>query len=204
MRAMDERDVGRAVAELLAVLGPHTAGPRWHTPAGTLEWTCRETAVHVAHDLLGYAGQLAGRPDTGYLPFDLTVPATATPAEVLQVVAACGGLLRSALATAAPGTLAWHHGPCDPAGFAAMGVAEVLLHTYDITRGLGLPWLPPAAPCAAVLARLFPGAPAGDPVQVLLWSTGRAGLDGRPRLTSWSWQAAVGRTPDRTEAQHRP
>ncbi|MET9617756.1 maleylpyruvate isomerase N-terminal domain-containing protein [Kitasatospora indigofera] len=201
---MDQRDVDRAVAELLAVLGPQANAPGWQARAGTLEWTCRETAVHVGHDLLAYAGQLAGRPDAGYLPFDLTVPARATPAEVLRVVAACGGLLGSALATAAPGTRAWHYGPCDPAGFAAMGVAEVLLHTYDITRGLGLPWLPPAALCAAVLARLFPGAPAGDPVQVLLWSTGRAELDGRPRPTSWSWQAAVGRTDAPTETQHRP
>ncbi|MCX5213814.1 hypothetical protein OG689_31865 [Kitasatospora sp. NBC_00240] len=192
MRAMDERDVDQAVAELLAVLEPQPDGPRWQARAGTLDWTCRETAVHVAHDLLAYAGQLTGRPAAGYLPFDLTVPAGATTAEVLRVVAACGGLLSSALATAAPGTRAWHYGPCDPAGFAAMGVAEVLLHTYDITRGLGVPWLPPAPLCAAVLERLFPGAPAGDPVQVLLRSTGRAALDGHPPLTSWSWQAAVG------------
>jgi len=45
--------------------------------------------------------------------------------------------------------------------------------------------------CAAVLDRLFPGAPAGDPVEVLLWSTGRADLDGRPRVTSWVLKAAI-------------
>jgi hypothetical protein len=56
---------------------------------------------------------------------------------------------------------------------------------------LAVSWLPPEELCAAVLGRLFPDAPPGDPVQVLLWSTGRADLDGRPRLTSWVWRAAT-------------
>jgi hypothetical protein len=34
-------------------------------------------------------------------------------------------------------------------------------------------------------------APPGDPAAVLLWSTGRGELDGRPRRTSWAWQAAL-------------
>jgi hypothetical protein len=72
-----------------------------------------------------------------------------------------------------------------------MGVAETVLHTYDITRGLGLDWRPPPALCSPVLRRLFPQAPEGDPVQVLLWSTGRSDLPGHPRVTSWTWKAAV-------------
>ncbi|MFG2905956.1 hypothetical protein ACGF13_12935 [Kitasatospora sp. NPDC048286] len=71
-----------------------------------------------------------------------------------------------------------------------MGVAETLLHTHDITQGLGVDWLPPAPLCAAVLDRLFPDAPPGDPVQVLLWCTGRRELDSLPRRTSWTWKAA--------------
>ncbi|WP_244178643.1 hypothetical protein [Streptomyces rubellomurinus] len=51
-----------------------------------------------------------------------------------------------------------------------MGVAEILLHTHDITQGLAVEWQPPAPLCAAVLARLFPDAP--------------------PRRTSWIWKAA--------------
>jgi hypothetical protein len=45
--------------------------------------------------------------------------------------------------------------------------------------------------CAAVLARLFPDAPDGDPVQVLLWATGRTEFDDRPRVTSWVMKAAI-------------
>ncbi|MEV8439629.1 maleylpyruvate isomerase N-terminal domain-containing protein [Actinosynnema sp. NPDC051121] len=186
---MDHQDVDAAVAEMLRVLGPHTAED-WTVPAGSLEWTCRHTATHVAHDLLAYAGQVAAQPADAYLPLDLTVRPTAPPAEVLQVVAACGGLLSSALATATPTLRAWHWGPCDPGGFAAMGVAETLLHTYDIAQGLSVDWLPPAAPSAAVLDRLLPDAPPGDPTRVLLWCTGRGELDGLPRPTTWRWEAA--------------
>lgn len=184
-----------ALAEALAAsahaLRPHT-GEDWDRRAGGLTWSCRETAAHLAHDLAAYAGQLAGLPDDRYLPFDLVVPAATEPAEVLRVVDACGGLLLAALARSAPRDRAWHWGPCDPAGFAAMGTAETLLHTWDITRTLEPAWGPPPELCAAVLRRLFPDAPtgAGDPAAVLLWCTGRGELPGRPRRTTWVWQAA--------------
>ena len=42
-----------------------------------------------------------------------------------------------------------------------------------------------------VLARLFPDAPGDeDRWTVLLWSTGRADLPGRARVTSWEWHGA--------------
>ncbi|MEU8515269.1 maleylpyruvate isomerase N-terminal domain-containing protein [Kitasatospora sp. NPDC048722] len=186
---MDHRDVDTALAELLRVLGP-LADEDWTVPAGPLEWSCWETAAHIGHDLLAYAGQVAARPADSYLPFDLDVRPAASPTEVLQTVTACGRLLSCVLAAAGPTLRAWHWGPCDPEGFAAMGVAEALLHTHDITQGLAVDWQPPAPLCAAVLGRLFPDAPPGDPVQVLLWCTGRQELDGLPRRTSWTWKAA--------------
>ncbi|WP_405013637.1 maleylpyruvate isomerase N-terminal domain-containing protein [Kitasatospora sp. NBC_01539] len=188
---MDGRDVDRALAESLAVLAGR-ADDDWSVRAGPLTWTCREAAEHVAHDLAAYAGQLAARPREGYLPFDLVVRPEAPVAELLQVVRAGGGLLTGALALAGPDVRAWHWGPCDPSGFAAMGTAEILLHTWDITRGLRVDWHLPAPLAAAVLARLFPDAPGGDPAEVLLWCTGRAALAGRARRTSWTWQASLG------------
>ncbi|WMF04523.1 hypothetical protein [Micromonospora robiginosa] len=71
-------------------------------------------------------------------------------------------------------------------------MAEILLHTRDVARGLDLAWSPPAELCSAVVRRLFPDAPAGDPTPVLLWLTGRAPMGGRPRRTAWTWQAARG------------
>lgn len=191
MRPMDSRDVERAVAEMVQVLTPYEAGD-WRRRAGSLDWTCWETAAHVAHDLLAYAGQLADLPDSAYLPCDLVVRGDASPHEVLQVVTAAGRLLSLALAASDSSARAWHWGPTDPSGFAAMGVSETLVHTWDIAQGLGIRWRPPESLCAAVLARLFPDAPAGDPVESLLWSTGRAELPDRPRLTSWVARAAVG------------
>lgn len=183
--------VSEAVGEMLRVLGPHTGGD-WGRPAGGLEWTCWETAAHVAHDLTAYAGQLAGLPGDAYLPLDLQVRAGTPPASVLRVVAACGRLLRIALDAAAPEDRAWHWGPTDATGFAALGVNETLVHTYDIAAGLGVPWMPPDRLAAAVLARLFPGAPAGagTPGETLLWCTGRIDLPGRERVTSWVLKAA--------------
>ncbi|MFB7667604.1 maleylpyruvate isomerase N-terminal domain-containing protein [Kitasatospora sp. NPDC056138] len=190
MDRIDSRDVDRAVDEMVRTLSPHDSED-WQTRAGSLDWSCWQTAAHVAHDLLAYAGQLAARPTDAYLPFDLTVNADASASEVLRVVTACGSLLSTVVAAAAPGDRAWHWGPCDPEGFAAMGVAEALLHTHDITQGLGIAWRPPEDLCAAVLSRLFPDAPPGDPVQVLLWSTGRGEFADRPRVTSWVWKAAI-------------
>ncbi|MER5931103.1 maleylpyruvate isomerase N-terminal domain-containing protein [Streptomyces sp. NPDC002054] len=190
MGSMDFRDVERAVAVMLGVLGPHRKAD-WSVQAGSLEWDCLATAAHVAHDLLAYAGQVAARPADAYLPFDLAIRPQAGPREVLSVVEACGSLLAGALAAADPQMRAWHWGPCDVSGFAAMGVAETLLHTHDITQGLAVPWLPPAALSAAVLRRLFPDAPSGEPARVLLWRTGRGDLAGRSRVDSWRWKAAL-------------
>ncbi|MEW2427455.1 maleylpyruvate isomerase N-terminal domain-containing protein [Micromonospora sp. NPDC047644] len=187
---MTGADLREAADEMTRVLLPHHDRD-WSVPAGSLSWSCWTTTAHVAHDLLAYAGQVTGRPDDGYLPYDLRVSPDASPTQVLTVVRACAGLLAAAVDAASPDTRAWHWGLCDPAGFAAMGVAETVLHTHDITLGLGVPWQPSQRLSALVLRRLFPDAPPGAAPEVLLWMTGRGELSGRARRTSWSWQAAV-------------
>nr|WP_322751739.1 MULTISPECIES: hypothetical protein [unclassified Frankia] len=189
MRSLSGRDVDAALAEMVRVLGPQDTR-YWQVEAGLLDWTCWQTAAHVAHDLLAYAGQVAAGPTAAYLPLDLKVAPAADPRGVLQVVTACARLLSGAIATN-PDAHGWHYGPTDTAGFAAMGVAEILLHTHDITEGLRVPWRPPRPLCAAVLSRLFPDAAEGNPAQVLLWCTGRADLGDRPRRSSWIFNAAI-------------
>ena len=44
----------------------------------------------------------------------------------------------------------------DAGGFAALGVNETLVHTYDITQGLGISWLTPESLCAAMLGPTVP------------------------------------------------
>jgi hypothetical protein len=164
----------------------------WSVAAGDLAWSCRQTAGHIADDLFSYASQVVARPEDGYLPVEAALDPMATPEGLLRCIVMCGELLRLAVSAAPATARAWHpHGTSDPDGFAAMGITETLVHTYDITRGLGLGWAPPAGPSAAVLARLFPQAPRGDPSAVLLWCTGRTALADRPRLTQWRWDSTV-------------
>src|SRR3954447_5140522 len=113
MRPLDSREVDEAVAEMVRVLTPHESAD-WRRPAGTLHWSCWETAAHVAHDLLAYAGQLAALPDSAYLPFDLVVRDDASPRDLLRIATGAGRLLSTALAASDPSVRAWHWGPTDP------------------------------------------------------------------------------------------
>ena len=199
-------DLDRAVR--LAVAALREAPPDgWERQAGPLEWTCWETVEHLSDDLFAYAVQLGPErpPLEGAVPFRMDrlrpggpsnsvhADRAAGPAGLLQVLEASGALLVAMVRTASPQVRAHHvFGVSDPEGFAAMGLVETLVHTFDLARGLGLDWAPPAGICARVLDRLFPDVPrdtgdTGDPWSVLLWATGRTELPGHPRRTGWRW-----------------
>jgi len=199
-------DLDRAVR--LAVAALRGAPPDgWERQAGPLEWTCWETVEHLSDDLFAYAVQLGPErpPLEGAVPFRMDrlrpggpsnsvhADRAAGPAGLLQVLEASGALLVAMVRTASPQVRAHHvFGVSDPEGFAAMGLVETLVHTFDLAQGLGLDWAPPAGICARVLDRLFPDVPrdtgdTGDPWSVLLWATGRTELPGHPRRTGWRW-----------------
>ena len=181
-----------AAAEAGAVLGG-LLDRDWDAPAGDVAWSCRNTAQHMGHDLAKYAAQLAGRVEGSYLRFRVTVPADQPVSEVLRSVRACADMLGVVVDSAPADARAWHFGPTDASGFAAMGIGEVLLHTYDITRGLGFEWELPAALAQLVVSRLIEHAPAvDDPAAALLWATGRIDLPGLARVEHWVWHAAQG------------
>jgi hypothetical protein len=184
--------VGEAVAASQRALWP-VAAADWSVPAPDLAWSCWKTGVHIADDLVYYASQIIDQPAEGYVPFEITMLSDANPEGLLRTIAVCGAILERTVATARPDDRGYHvGGTSDAEGFAAMGVVETLVHTYDITRGLGLEWTPPARLCSPVLTRLFPDAPPGDPSAVLLWCAGRAGVGGRPRRSGdWSWDSTV-------------
>ena len=164
----------------------------WDARAGDLDWSCSRTAVHVADVLFSYAVQVVAQPVDSYLPMEVTVEPSATPDALVRSMVTCGELLRLAARSAPAGLRAWHPaGMADAEGFAAMGVVEALVHTHDITTGLGLEWAPPPGLSAPVLTRLFPDAPEGGPTEVLLWCCGRAGLGNRPRREEWRWDPTV-------------
>jgi hypothetical protein len=135
---MGGQDVEQAIAGMARGLTPYESAD-WRCRAGTLDWSCWTTAARVAHDLLAYAGQLAARPDDAYLPFDLKVRDDAAPRDLLRLVTASSRPLSNALAASEPTARAWHWGLTDPSGFAALRVNETLMHTFDITAGLGSP-----------------------------------------------------------------
>ena len=194
---MDElggEQVEEAVAGCVALLRTAAAArPDWaRARAGRLEWSCWDTAVHVTSDLIAYAGQLAGRAQHAYVPFDIALDENAGDDGLLDVVTTTGALLAAAVRTAPRQARAFHPYPfrsADRTGFAAMGIAEVLLHTHDIAEGLGLPYEPPARLAEAVLETLFPHVQPGPaPWPTLLWATGRGELPGRAPVTEWRWR----------------
>ncbi|MEV2216499.1 GNAT family N-acetyltransferase [Streptomyces sp. NPDC050997] len=205
MHAMGEDQVKEAVAGSVALLRTAT-DQDWDGPrAGLLEWSCRFTAEHIAGDLIAYAGQLAGRAQTAYVPFEITVEDSTDNAGILDVIEATGALLAAAVRTTPREVRAFHPYPFRSAnreGFAAMGVAEVLLHTHDIAEGLGLPYEPPAELAEYVLTGIFPHVrPGPDHWRTLLWATGRGELPGRARLTEWRWSNNLVLATDRLTLQ---
>ncbi|AGL16157.1 CPCC family cysteine-rich protein [Actinoplanes sp. N902-109] len=208
---MEVRDLERAVRTMGEVLEPLVALD-WSVTAGTLRWTCRETLAHIGHELLAYAAQVAGRTQDAYLPLDLVIRDDASVSEVLAVVEACSELLVAALRAAGPDMRAWHSGPCDVGGFAALGVAEVVLHTYDITQGLNVNWWIPAKFSTRVLARLAPDAAIQQrqetgkrqhSTQVLLRHTGRLGDVGLRRWRISPVEQGVATEDARAGSLHR-
>jgi hypothetical protein len=119
-----------------------------------------------------------GQPD-GYLCTELALDDSASPPRLLAALSAHAELLHRIARSADPDLRAHHnYGVSDGAGFAAMGVVETLIHTFDVVRGLNPAdqWRPPTDLAAPVIARLFPHAPSGDPADVLLYCCGRAAL----------------------------
>ncbi|MFJ9245314.1 GNAT family N-acetyltransferase [Streptomyces sp. NPDC101776] len=197
--------VEEAVAGCVSLLRTAT-GQDWEkVKAGRLEWSCRYTAEHIAGDLIAYAGQLAGRAQHTYLPFELMLDDDADNSGVLDVIEAMGALLAAAVRTAPREVRAFHPYPFRSAnreGFAAMGVAEVLLHTHDIAEGLGLEYQPAPELTEFVLGRIFPDVrPAADHWRTLLWATGRGELPDRAPVTDWRWHNNLVHTTDRLTLQ---
>ncbi|MFG2501718.1 GNAT family N-acetyltransferase [Streptomyces sp. NPDC048441] len=193
MLSMGGDQVDEAVAYAANVLRP-AAGLDWSVKAGGLDWNCLETVEHFAGCLVAYSGQLTGRATDTWVPFEVILDEGSGPGDAISVIESTGGLLSAVVRTAPPGVRAFHpypHGSADATGFAAMGVAELLLHTYDIAQALGVDAEPPAALCEAVLAWLFPHVmpPTAPDAQwaTLLWATGRGTLPGRARLERWRW-----------------
>lgn len=196
--------VRRAVTLAAETLG---AAPdeAWDRQAGPMDCDCWDAMDHLNNGLFSYALRLAlpggyakGGPTIrwdrpGDLPLPIITDREAGPGRLLAVMVAMGNLIAASAETAPPWLRSWHiWGVGDPEGYAAMGVVETLLHTFDIAEGLGVEWNPPTDLCEAGRARLFPEAPADtDPWETLLWASGRGDLPGFARRSEdWGWHSA--------------
>ncbi len=178
----------------------------WSVPAGTLEWSCRDTTEHVGQALLHWSAQLAVRARTRYVRWVSKSPDVAPPAGVLEFLEGAGRILALVVRATPPDARAFHpHGRPDPEGYAGMGCIEASMHGYDIATGLGLELEPPPDVCERVLARMFPhyapqlGTVEIDPWTALRWSAGRADVPGLPPVVTvdvpgfpperrWGWR----------------
>lgn len=183
---------GPAAADLRAAAGAATrllaSVPDLSAPVPAMDGDVRRVVVHIAECLQWYAHDLVGGPTEALGP----EPAWPAEADVVRELGIAAEVLARVVALAGPEDRAWHPwGGADAAGIAAIGVAEIVLHTGDVAVALGLTWAPPSGPVTATLARLFPDAPvAGDAWTALQWATGRGDLPGRERVTDWRYAMA--------------
>jgi hypothetical protein len=187
-------DLPAAASASVAALAGYTDRDWQQVPAADLEWSCWKTTLHIVDCLYFYTMQVVYSPPDGYLCTELDLDDSASPLRLLTALTVHAELLHRITRSADPGGRAHHvYGASDPAGFAAMGVVETLIHTYDLVRGLNPAdqWRPPAPLAEPVIARLFPHAPTGDPTEVLLYCCGRAALGTMPRQTQWRWDGTV-------------
>lgn len=159
----------------------------WSVPAGTLEWSCWQTADHTVDCVFSYALFLGSRKVDGYPPFDLlrALP-EAGPADLVDglrsVVDMLWSMITAAPADARATLFDGREGPVvgGPAEFAPRGGLELAIHAHDVCSGLGVAFEPPAD----VVQRLLdasagwrgeggPFSPTGDPWADLVVRSGR-------------------------------
>lgn len=81
--------------------------------------------MHIASDLVGYAGQLTAPRQHGYVPFDVVLDGEPDAPELAEVVRATGGILAAVCETSSPDVLG-HLFPHVEAADAVADAAEVL------------------------------------------------------------------------------
>lgn len=198
----DLREVGSHVVsaadELAKVLTP-TIGMDWEIQTPDLAWTQTQTAIHTMRACLEYSYQVVGKKMDTYQPVLFERKESANAADYLMMIPTAARVLSRVVATAEASDRAWHaYGESDPIGFAAMGVVEVSVHTYDLAKGFGIDFTPLQAPSEFAITRLFADTVetnadflAEDWGKRLLWYAGRIELAGLARREGWKWNGRV-------------
>lgn len=177
------REVGATCAAFLAA----HAQADWSATVPDMSMTVADAVGHAANCCLWYAVDLSARGDD--LEHVEIAVGAADPAALLASLSAGARIVAAVIETAPPGAIGFHPwGDADASGFAGMACDELLIHTDDAARGLGVDFEPPRELAESVLRRLFPEIElVDDPWQLLRWANGRIALGHRPRREHWRW-----------------
>ena len=136
------------LSELVLVAWTSAVDQDWSVNAGSLDWSCWETADHAIDCVFSYAFFLATRKLDGYPEFgELHALPGAPPSELILGLRGACNMLSSVIATTPPGTRAiirrWPEPEtAEPNEFAARGAHEMILHAHDFCIGLGVAFEP--------------------------------------------------------------
>ena len=164
----------------------------WESQTPDLDWTQSQTAIHTMRACLEYSYQVVGKRMDYYQPVLFDKKDKAIPADYLAMIATAAKILNKTVKDSDETDRAWHaYGVSDPIGFAAMGVVEISVHTYDLAKGFGLNFVPNNLAAEFAIDRLFSGTtefPMYDSHgELLLWLAGRIELSGMARRQNWRW-----------------
>src|SRR5687768_13441393 len=103
-----------------------------------MDWTVAKTVAHISNTLLWYSTDLSAGPSE-LSTADVAVRPDSPPADLVRTLRTFASVLAAVVATTPADVRGWHPwGLSDAAGFAGMGCDEMLVHTHDAARGLGL------------------------------------------------------------------
>jgi hypothetical protein len=180
--------VEAAAACVVAALRPGVDAD-WSVRAGDLEWSVDRTIAHMTAAPAKYALYLSSR-STRFIAVKVWPVEDATRQERLEAIEGCSAAL-AGVAAAAPASAFGFHvtGMRNAEQFLALACYELLVHAYDVTCGLGLPYEPPRELCRIVLEHCFPGQDEQRSVWPhLIWLSGRH----HPAATGWGPPPAGG------------
>lgn len=180
--------VEAAAAVVVAALRPGLDAD-WSVRAGDLEWNVDRTIAHMTGAPGKYAFYLSSR-STRYIAVRVWPDEDATRQERLEAIEGCAAALAGVAATAPQDAFGFHvSGMRNAQQFLAMACEELLVHAYDVTCGLGLPYEPPEELCRLVIEHCYPGRSVGKrPVwPFLVWLSGRS----HPAAFGWGQAPAL-------------
>ncbi len=142
-----------ALSDLVASTWTASADRDWSVPAGSLDWSCLATADHAVDCVYAPAFFLASRRLDSYpvAGGNLELREQATPADLVESLQIATRLLVSLVADTDPDVRAvlFQRGPLlgAPYDFLPRAALELIIHAYDVCRGLDVAFEPPHDLC---------------------------------------------------------